>query len=149
MNRTIVNIVIDLIAACQLLGMLATGYILRFSLPPGSNKTLSLWSYTRHQWGDIHFWFSLGLLIILLVHLALHWNWIVTVIGKRCYVAKTEHPSLLRAGIVTSIIIALIMIVFGWMAQHSVRVIVTPMQGMHFGHSDQSRQLKEAIALNL
>jgi len=43
MNRTIANIIIDIIAAFLFLGMIATGYLLRFPLPPGSNKTLSLW----------------------------------------------------------------------------------------------------------
>ena len=40
------------------------------------------------QWGDIHFWISLGLLVVLVIHLVLHWNWIVTVIGKRCHLVK-------------------------------------------------------------
>jgi len=60
MNRTLANIIIDIIAAFLLLGMIATGYLLRFPLPPRSNKFLSLWGYTRHQWGDVHFWISLG-----------------------------------------------------------------------------------------
>ena len=102
MNRTISNIIIDIIAAFLFLGMIATGYLLRFPLPPGSNKMLSLWGYTRHQRGDVHFWISLGLLVVLIVHLVLHWNWIVTVIGKRCHLVKTAHPSLIRSGVLRS-----------------------------------------------
>lgn len=54
MNRTVINLVIDLAAALLLIGMMATGYILRFPLPTGTNKMLLLWGLTRHQWGEIH-----------------------------------------------------------------------------------------------
>lgn len=134
MNRTIANIVIDIIAAFLFLGMIATGYLLRFPLPPGSNKTLSLWGYTRHQWGDVHFWISVGLLVVLLVHLVLHWNWIVTVIGKRCHLVKTAHPSLVRSGIFTGGIVILTITLFAWSAQNSVKEMARPMRGKHIAH---------------
>ena len=60
MNRTITKIIVDSVAAFLFLDMIATGYLLRFPLPPGSNKTLSLLGFTRHQWGDIHFWIAWG-----------------------------------------------------------------------------------------
>jgi hypothetical protein len=137
MNRTIANIIIDIIAAFLFLGMIATGYLLRFPLPPGSNKTLSLWGLTRHQWGDIHFWISLGLLVVLVIHLVLHWNWIVTVIGKRCHLVKTAHPSLVSSGILTSCILTLAITLFAWTAQNSVKEIARPMRGKHFDHTSQ------------
>ena len=137
MNRTIANIIIDIIAAFLFLGMIATGYILRFPLPPGSNKTLSLWGFTRHQWGDVHFWISLGLLVVLVIHLVLHWNWIVTVIGKRCHLVKTAHPSLVRSGILSSGIVILAITLFAWTAQNSVKEIARPMRGKHFAHTAQ------------
>ncbi len=137
MNRTIANIIIDIIAAFLFLGMIATGYLLRFPLPPGSNKTLSLWGYTRHQWGDVHFWISLGLLVVLAVHLVLHWNWIVTVIGKRCHLVKTAHPSLIRSGILTGGIVTLTVTLFAWTAQNSVKETARPMRGKHLAHTSQ------------
>ena len=144
MNRTIANIIIDIIAAFLFLGMISTGYLLRFPLPPGSNNTLSLWGYTRHQWGDVHFWISLGLLLVLLVHLVLHWNWIVTVIGKRCHLVKTAHPSLVRSGILTTTIVTLMITLFAWTAQNSVKEIARPMRGKHFGRAN--RQAIESSA---
>jgi hypothetical protein len=137
MNRTIANIIIDIVAAFLFLSMIATGYILRFPLPPGSNKTLSLWGYTRHQWGDVHFWISMGLLVVLVVHLVLHWNWIVTVIGKRCHLVKTAHPSLVRSGILTGGIVILAITLFAWIAQNSVKETARPMRGKHMAHSSQ------------
>jgi hypothetical protein len=37
----------------------------------------TFYSLTRHQWNDIHLWVSLVMIGIVLVHLALHWRWIV------------------------------------------------------------------------
>lgn len=142
MNRTIANIIIDIVAAFLFLGMIATGYILRFPLPPGSNKTLSLWGYTRHQWGDVHFWISMGLLAVSVVHLVLHWNWIVTVIGKRCHLVKTAHPSLVRSGILTGGIVILAITLFAWTAQNSVKETARPRRGKHMA---QSNPVKESL----
>lgn len=132
MNRTILNIIIDLAAALLFLGMIATGYILRFPLPPGSNKSHILWSFSRHQWGDIHFWISLGLLVVMIIHLVLHWNWIVTVIGKRCRLIKTPHPSLLRCGVLTVGFVIISFASFAWFAQTSVQEVARPMGRGHY-----------------
>jgi hypothetical protein len=142
MNRTIANIIIDIVAAFLFLGMIATGYILRFPLPPGSNRTLSLWGYTRHQWGDVHFWISIGLLAVLVVHLVLHWNWIVTVVGKRCHLVKTAHPSLVRSGILTGGIVILAITLFAWTAQNSVKESARPRRGKNMA---QSNLVKESL----
>lgn len=144
MNRTFANIIIDIAAVFLFFGMLATGYILRFPLPPGSNKTFSLWGYTRHQWGDVHFWISLGLLVVLVIHLVLHWNWIVTVIGKRCHLVKTAHPSLILSGILTGSLATFLIAVFAWTAQNSVKEIAGPMRGKRMGH--MGRQVNESFA---
>lgn len=83
MSRGALNLLIDLLAAACLLTMVATGYVLRFPLPPGTNRTHLLWGLTRHEWGAVHSWASLGLLVVLMVHLALHWDWLVTMIRRR------------------------------------------------------------------
>ena len=129
MNRTLLNIIIDLLATLLFLGMIATGYLLRFPLPPGSNKTHVLWGLTRHQWGDIHFWISAGLLLTMLVHLALHWNWIVTVIGKRCGLVKSQQPSLIRSAILTLLVFTMLCIGFAWLVDMNVQQIDHPRRG--------------------
>jgi hypothetical protein len=35
-----------------------------------------LWSMTRHEWGDIHFYLSALFVILMVVHIILHWTWI-------------------------------------------------------------------------
>jgi len=134
MNRTLLNIIIDLLATLSFLGMIATGYLLRFPLPPGSNQTHSLWGLTRHEWGDVHFWISVALLVIMLVHLALHWNWIVTVIGKRCGLVKDAHPSLFRCAIWTIVGFAALCVGFVWLVETNLEVIDRPQRGHRFGN---------------
>jgi hypothetical protein len=58
MNRALMNLLIDTVAAALLTAMVGTGYILWFALPPGTNRTHSLWGLLRHQFGTLHFWIS-------------------------------------------------------------------------------------------
>ena len=82
----------DLLIAAMFAVLIATGSILRWVLPPGSGggqhgagmgrrggrgPALTLLDMTRHQWGDLHFWLAAALVAGILLHLALHWRWIV------------------------------------------------------------------------
>ena len=83
MKRQGVNFLVDAIALAGLVFLMATGLFLRFILPPGSGKTLSVWGLTRHEWGDIHFYIAVFIVAILSLHLALHWRWIVCAIQNK------------------------------------------------------------------
>ncbi len=121
MKRTALNLLIDLLAATFFVGMIATGYILRFPLPPGTNKSLSLWGLTRHQWGEVHVWISLGLLAILLTHLALHWQWVVTMVARQLHLATTPQSRHLRSGLIALAVLTAAVGLFGWVTEVSVR----------------------------
>jgi hypothetical protein len=41
----------------------------------------------------------------------------LTVIGKRCHLVKTAHPSLVRSGVLTGGIVILMISLFAWAAQ--------------------------------
>ena len=74
------------------LSLIFTGSIMRWVLPPGSGgggsggehlgrgfrggrgAVQTLWTLTRHQWGDVHFWIAAALVAFILLHLALHWG---------------------------------------------------------------------------
>lgn len=122
MQRSTLNLLIDLLAAALFLGMVATGYILWFPLPPGTNKELSLWGLLRHQWGEVHFWIAAALFATVLVHASLHWNWLVTVIRQRIHVAKASRADLIRVGVLTASAIALAIGLFAWAAHSGVQV---------------------------
>jgi len=126
MKRFLDNLIVDLIAAGLMIGMLATGYIIRFPLPPGSNKYLTLWGLTRHEWGDIHFWISLGLLAVVLLHVCLHWQWLVISVKRRLPWTTGSATSPLVSGLMTLLVLGAVLALFGWLAQSNVRTITGP-----------------------
>jgi len=94
MRRTTLNFTVDLIAFIDLLLLAATGTILKWVLPPGSGgghgygggfrggrgpiEAKALLGLGRHDWGGIHFVLALIFIALILLHLVLHWRWIVT-----------------------------------------------------------------------
>jgi len=84
MNRSRLNVVVDAAAFAAFVFLTTTGVLSRYVLPPGSGRDATLWGLNRHDWGDIHFWVAVVLLGVLVLHLALHWKWILYIVrGKR------------------------------------------------------------------
>lgn len=93
MKRTSLNFIVDLVSFIDLLGLVFTGIIMKYILPPGTGgrgqllhtgqgreHIKQLWSMTRHEWGDVHFYLALLFVIFMVVHIILHWGWI-----KNCF----------------------------------------------------------------
>lgn len=81
-KRNAVNFAVDSAALLCMVGLLTTGLLVRYVLPPGTGGRgragLELWGLGRHDWGEIHFWISVTLVSLLLLHVALHWRWALT-----------------------------------------------------------------------
>lgn len=121
MKRPPLNLLVDLTAALLFAGMMATGFILYWPLPPGTNKSHVLWGFSRHMWGEVHTWISLALLASLAVHVALHWPWVVVVVRRQFGLATAEHSRHLRAAGVTLAVTVMVLVAFTWVARTSVR----------------------------
>lgn len=91
MKRQILNFVIDTAALLVMLAMVATGFLLKWVLPPGSRggHGLQFWGMTRHDWGDLHFWLAVALLLLIFVHVLLHWSWVCALVAR----FARERPS--------------------------------------------------------
>jgi len=89
MKRSSVNFIVDLVAFLDLLCLSVTGFIIKFILPPGSGgrgralhggygdtHIKKLLSMSRHQWGDIHLYLAVLFVVLMVVHIILHWSWI-------------------------------------------------------------------------
>jgi hypothetical protein len=89
MSRNKLNFVLDLTSFCDLLGLIFTGYIIKYTLPPGTGGNghilhgsgqnvhlKELWLMTRHEWGEIHFYLAVTFMVLMVCHIILHWNWI-------------------------------------------------------------------------
>ena len=112
MRRTTLNFVVDLIGLTNLLLLMATGAIMRWVLPPGSSgggaghgygfrggrgpglggdPARRLLGLGRHDWGDIHFILASVFVLLIVVHLILHWAWIKTC-AKSIFLPSRKIP---------------------------------------------------------
>lgn len=69
---------IDVLAFTGLALLVSTGILMEYLLPPGSGRWATIWGMDRHGWGDIHFWVACVFFSILVLHLLLHWRFIVS-----------------------------------------------------------------------
>ncbi len=89
MKRTTLNFIVDLISFVNLLGLAFTGFIIKFILLPGTGglgrqlheglggeHIKTFWSMGRHEWGDIHFYLAIVFVVLIVVHIVLHFSWI-------------------------------------------------------------------------
>lgn len=93
MKRSSVNFIIDLAGFLVCVGLVFTGYVIRFILPPGTGgkgRELSggtgradieqFLSMSRHWWGDIHYILAAVFTVLIIIHILLHFGWI------KCYI---------------------------------------------------------------
>ncbi len=90
MSRNTLNFIFDLLSLLNLLGLMGTGFLMKYVLPPGTGGLgrafhggagrgmhgKEFWSMTRHEWGDIHFYLAVGFVVLMIIHIILHWRWI-------------------------------------------------------------------------
>jgi hypothetical protein len=99
-----INFIVDLVSFLALLGLVVTGSIIHWVLPPGTGglgrelhsglgreQIEELLGMSRHDWGNIHLWLGITFIVLMAVHIVLHWGWI------SCYVRSlfgtVEKPS--------------------------------------------------------
>lgn len=118
MPRGKLNLILDSLLLILAGGLVSTGFVLEFILPPGSGRMEGgrsggavrlLWGLDRHAWGNVHFWVAVGLLAGFAVHLILHWAWIkAQIVGGPTVPAGRRRFRLLIASAALLILAALI-----------------------------------------
>lgn len=89
MKRSSLNFIVDLVSFIDLLALIITGIIIKLVLPPGTGgrgrqlheglgreHIKEFWAMSRHEWGDIHFYLAIAFVVLMVVHIVLHWKWI-------------------------------------------------------------------------
>lgn len=94
MRRSTLHLTVDSLMALGAVGLILTGLLIAFVLPAGSRQA-SVWGMTRHDWGDVHFWFAMAILATALLHLVLNWGWVCSVIAL-LFLASSPKPTLRR-----------------------------------------------------
>jgi hypothetical protein len=106
MKRSTLNFFVDLISFVTLVGMVLTGIIMKYILPPGTGacgigfrggrgeeQVRDLWSMTRHEWGQVHFDLAVLFAILMVLHIILHWTWVKNYLsGLLCSPQKNTGP---------------------------------------------------------
>jgi len=82
MAKPKLNFVIDALMFLCLMALAGLGFLMKYALPSGrdawaqygSNLQFSWLGWDRHDWGDIHLYLAFTLLILLALHIILHWQ---------------------------------------------------------------------------
>ena len=62
-----------------------SGFVLWFAIPSGGGRRAAELTYlglTRHSWIDIHDWMAIALTVIVIIHLLVHWKWVIRMIRQ-------------------------------------------------------------------
>lgn len=79
MEKNSIKCVIDAILFINICSIAVLGLLLAFIIPEGKTGRASKYflGLHRHDWGDIHLYLSILLLLLLVFHLWFNWTWIV------------------------------------------------------------------------
>ena len=141
MKRSITNFLVDAVSALVMFGMIVTGLVMRYTLPPGSGRSRLLWGLGRHDWGDIHFWLAVAVAALVVVHVALHWQWVCGMVWRtfrRGEGAKLPLSTLTKNLTGVGFLLGVVAICAGflYLAQSNVREVSGPGKG---GEGEQVR----------
>jgi hypothetical protein len=97
MNKAKLNLMLDAVIGLAFAISAATG-VAFMAMGDGGYQggrnagfSTSLLGLARTTWSDLHTWASLVMVAGVVVHLALHWRWIVCMIGKS--IASARRPA--------------------------------------------------------
>jgi fucose 4-O-acetylase-like acetyltransferase len=107
MKRKNIHFIVDVLAFIAFTLMTSSGVLLRYMLPPGSGRFSSLWGMNRHDWGDVHYWISIALFLLLTFHLLLNWQWIAGVMRGQKKQGSGYRAALGIVGLIALLLLAL------------------------------------------
>jgi len=76
------NVIVDSLSLFCMIILTITGIMIHYKLPKGI-KEATVWGLQRHDWGELHFWVAVILLLAITVHLLLHTPWIKGVVSPK------------------------------------------------------------------
>ena len=65
-----------------------SGFVLWLGFPSGGGGRgwsggggeLTFWTISKHTWIDIHDWVAVALTVLVIIHVILHWKWIIRMV---------------------------------------------------------------------
>ncbi len=79
MNKSKLNYIIDFFTFISFLITSITGLIIFFFLPNGirQGRFQEFFWITKDFWNFIHIWSGILMIVLVIIHFILHWDWIV------------------------------------------------------------------------
>jgi len=108
-KRSAVNFLIDVLTFLVFFAKVWTGFLIHYVLPPGGGRghALTLWGMNRHDYGKAHFYLALAMIILIVVHLWLHWSWVCSVLSNMVGASRPKRIRRAIYGVTLSLIIGL------------------------------------------
>ncbi len=105
MKRNTLNFWIDLFTFVVLFAKIWTGLLVRYVLPPGQGRGrgLELWGLNRHEYGTVHFYLAIAMVVLVVIHVWLHWSWICNTIVHLLKI-KIHSSRYARYGIISLLV---------------------------------------------
>lgn len=95
---------VDCVMFVSALGTILTGVVLWLCVGRGRDAQKFFLGWHRHEWGDLHTFFSLAFVALVMVHLIQHWTWIKLVVPKQMR-GKTGVWNALKTTAVTILVL--------------------------------------------
>ena len=88
-SRAFVNLLLDAMLTLNMVVLVMSSSILRFVFPrPTMSKGWRLWGLDYDAWSDFQFVTFCVILLGVVIHLMLHWNWVCCIIATRVFKLK-------------------------------------------------------------
>jgi len=123
-NKNNVNFIIDLLMFLSLALIAGIGFLLKYSgsiiknlSSQGISASITFLGLKSRQWIQIHFWVSILFLLLMLIHIILHWDWIKRVYGD---MIKNKFASFIIA--LTLIIVSITLFIFPFIIKPEITV---------------------------
>ena len=120
MKRTATNFWLDLASFIVMVGLALTGGITHYVLPSGTGNWLALFGLGRRDYGQIHFYLGFSVVILLALHLAMHWSWLCGFVAKRLGKESPGRRARRLAGV--GVVAAVALLLVGGLAWASLLV---------------------------
>jgi len=108
MKKSNLIAIIDLVAFVAFLFLTTTGVLLRYLLPERSGHWKTILGLNKHEWGTLHFWIAVVLLLVLALHLLQHKKFIHNVFRGRNKEKMSVRIALGIIGLIAIILLAML-----------------------------------------
>jgi len=124
MKKAKLNLIIDALLLLGLAAITGIGFLMKNVLIPGymrreiygRNVELFFWGLDRHQWGAIHFIIGVVFLVLIVLHIVLHWQMMV-----RIYCELVPNRSAQWIAVLILLAVTILLLIFPYFVRPKVR----------------------------